>query len=163
SAARFHSDEAVLHDIGAADPMFRRDFIQRVQQIDGTGFYAVHGNGRPRFETNFNFLGFVRRFLRRDDPLPHRFAGRVGGILELAAFVAEVPDVAVAAVDVFLALLDGNLVRFGVGDGVLARIDVPFAPRRNDLQSGRDGFVGQLEANLVVAFAGAAVREAISA
>ncbi len=75
--------------------------------------------------------------------------------------MAEVPNVAVAAVNVLLALLDGNVVLLGVGDGVFTRINVPLAPRRNNLHVGRDGFVGQFEADLVVAFAGAAVRKAV--
>src|SRR5262249_27597149 len=106
---------------------------------------------------DFDFFGFVRRVFGRRDPLPHGFAGSVGGILELAAFVAEVPDVAVAAVDVFLALLDGDVVFLGVGDRVFARVDVPLAPRCYDLELRGDGFVSQFEADLVVAFASAPV------
>ena len=40
---------------------------------------------------------------------------------------------------------------------------VPFAPRRDDFHFRRDGFVRQLEAYLVVAFARAAVRDGIGA
>ncbi len=50
-----------------------------------------------------------------------------------------------------------------VGNGVFAGIDVPLAPRRDDLYIGRDGFVRQFETHLVIAFAGAAVREAVGA
>ncbi len=77
--------------------------------------------------------------------------------------MTEVPDVAVAAVDVFLALLDGDVVFLRVSDGVFAGIDVPLAPGSDDLHVGRDGFVGQFESHLVVAFAGAAVGEAVGA
>ena len=42
-------------------------------------------------------------------------------------------------------------------------MDRPFAPGRDDPQARRDGFVGQLEAHLVVALARAAVREAVRA
>src|SRR5258708_39407878 len=163
SAKRLHPYETILHDVGTADALFRGGFIQRVEQIDGAESYAVYQNGRARFKTNFDFLGLVRRFLRRGDPLPHGLVRCVGGIFELAAFLAKVPGVAVAAADGFLALLHGDFVGFGVSDGVLARIDVPFAPRRNDLQMGRNRFVGELEANLIVALAGAAMREAVSA
>ncbi len=52
---------------------------------------------------------------------------------------------------------------FGVSDGVFARVDVPFAPGRDDLHVGRDGFVGEFEADLVVAFAGATVGKAVRA
>ena len=77
--------------------------------------------------------------------------------------MAQVPDVAVAAVDIFLALLDGNIVLLRVDDGVFARINVPLAPGGDDGDVRSDGFVCQFEAHLVVAFAGAAVGEAIRA
>ena len=50
-----------------------------------------------------------------------------------------------------------------VGDGVFARVDLPFAPRRDDGKLGRERFAGQLEAHLVVALAGAAVGERVGA
>ena len=143
--------------------MFRGDFVEGVEKIDGAEFRTVHGNGRAGFESDFDFLGFVRSFFRRNDPLPHRFVWRVGRIFELAAFVAEVPDVAIAAVDIFFALLNGNVVLLRVGDGIFAGIDVPFAPGRDNLHVWRDGFVSQFETDLVVALAGAAVRKAVGA
>src|SRR5260370_42282370 len=77
--------------------------------------------------------------------------------------MAEVPDVAVAAVDIFFALLHRNVVFLGVGDGVFAGIDVPLAPGCDDLQVWRNGFGGEFETHLVVALAGATVGKAVSA
>ena len=54
-------------------------------------------------------------------------------------------------------------MRLGVRDGVFAAADVPLAPRRDDRKVGRERRVGQLEADLIVALAGAAVRERIGA
>src|SRR5882762_8947077 len=162
-ATGFHSYEAIFDEVGAADAVFCGDFIQGVEKIDGAEFRTVDGNGSAGFESDFDFLGFVRSFFRRNDPLPHRFVRRAGGVFELAAFVAEVPDVAIAAVDIFFALLDGNVVLLRVGNGIFAGIDVPFAPRSNDPDMGRDGFVSQFETDLVVALAGAAVRKPIGA
>ncbi len=39
------------------------DFVERVEQIDGAEFRTVDGNGGAGFESDFNFLGFVRSFL----------------------------------------------------------------------------------------------------
>src|SRR5260221_6313987 len=163
SAAGLHADEAICDEVGAADTVAGGDFVERVEQIDWAELCAADGDGRAGFETDFNFFGFVRSFFRRNSPLPHGFAGSVGGIFEFAAFVAEVPDVAVAAVNVLFALLDGNVVFFRVGDGVFERVDIPFAPGGADLHVRRDGFVGEFEADLVVAFAGAAVGETVCA
>ena len=71
------------------------------------------------------------------------------------------PDVAVAAVDVFLALLHRNVVLVRVGNGVFAGIDVPFAPGSNDLDTGRNCFVSQFKTDLIIALTRAAVRETI--
>src|SRR5258708_30096734 len=73
------------------------------------------------------------------------------------------PDVAIATVDIFFALLHGNVVFLSVGNGVFAGINVPFAPGSDNLQIGRDGFVGQFETHLVVAFAGATVGKTVGA
>src|ERR1700676_290338 len=162
-AAGFHADQEDYDNVHAADSVFGAYFVQRVQQVDGAEFPAVHGNGRAACKTNLDLFGMVRGFFRRGDPLPHGLVRRIGGIFELAAFVTEVPDVAVAAIDIFLALLHRDVVFFGVSDGVFTGIDVPFAPGRDDLQVGCDGFVGQLETDLVVALAGAAMRKSVGA
>src|SRR6266851_3343766 len=141
-AARLHSNQAVFHEVGAANSVTRGNFIQQVQQFNRTELRAVDGNRRARFETNFLFLGFVGSFFRRNGPLPHGFAGSVGGIFQLSAFVAEVPDVAVAAVNILFALLDGDVMLFGVGNGIFARIDVPLAPRSDDLKVRCNRLVG---------------------
>ena len=162
-AARFHADETIFDNVHAADAIGCGDFIQLIEQRERREFLAVHGDGIPGFEADFDGRGLVGRFRGRDDPFPHVFGGRVGRIFEHAALVAQVPDVAVAAVDVFLGLIDGDVVRARVFDGIFARIDFPFAPRRDDLKVGCERFGGQLKTDLVVALAGAAVGQRVRA
>ncbi len=50
-----------------------------------------------------------------------------------------------------------------VRDEIFATLEFPFAPWRDHLQVGRERRVGQLEADLVVPLAGAAVRERVGA
>src|SRR6267378_3515473 len=97
-AARFHPDETIFDKIGAADAVLCGNFIERVKKVDRAEFRAVDGDWCADFKTDFDFFGFVRSFFRRNDPLPHRFVWRAARIFELAAFVAEMPDVAIAAV-----------------------------------------------------------------
>ena len=163
SATRFHAYEPVLDQIRAADTVLRGDFVQRIDKFNGAQFRAINGNWCTGFKADFDFFGLIRSLLRRCDPLPHRFVGRVSRIFQLAAFMAEVPDVAVAAVNIFLALFDGDTVFLRISDGIFARVNLPLAPRRNDLQVRRDGLVCQFEPHLIVAFAGAPVREAVGA
>ena len=117
----------------------------------------------PPSKADFDGSGLLGRLCGRDDPLPHRFIGCVGGIFQHSAFVAQVPDVAVAAVNVFGGLLDGNIVSARVVNSFFARYDVPFAPWRDDLQFRRKRLGGEFEAHLVVALAGAAVRYGVRA
>ena len=72
--------------------------------------------------------------------------------------MADVHQVAVAAVDFFAAGGHGHSVAFGVIEAVLARLQPPLAPRRDDFQMRRQRLVSVLKAHLVVALAGAAVR-----
>ncbi len=50
-----------------------------------------------------------------------------------------------------------------VGNQVLATLELPLAPGGDDLEIGAERGVGQLEADLIVALAGAAVRERLRA
>ena len=110
-AARFHPDQAIFDQVDASHAVRRRDFIQLFDQRHRGTLFAVHRNRRAGLESDFDVRRLVRRFFRRDDPLPHRFVRLVRGIFEHAAFVAQVPDVAVARINVGLGLLDGHVVR----------------------------------------------------
>jgi len=104
------------------------------------------------------------RFLLPVAPLAGLYAWRGGRrLLENSTLVRDVPDIAVAGIDLFSGGCDGNLVSFSVGDGVFAAPDGPLAPRSDHREIRRKCGVGQLEANLIVAFTGAAVREGIGA
>ncbi len=69
----------------------------------------------------------------------------------------NVPQVAVARVDLRAAGGDRNAVRFRIIKAGLARVERPLAPRCNALELGRQRLVGVLKANLVIALAGASV------
>src|SRR5579862_4014705 len=77
--------------------------------------------------------------------------------------MAQMPNIAVTTVDVFGCLLDRHVVRAGISDGFFARRYFPLAPRRDDLQARSERFCSQLEANLIVTFASATVRQGIRA
>ena len=59
--------------------------------------------------------------------------------------------------------VDRDAVLLGVGQQLLARQQIPFAPRRDDLDAGLQRIGAQFEAHLVVALAGCAVRDGIGA
>ena len=61
-----------------------------------------------------------------------------------------------------LVLGDGDLILLGKFQQFGARCQVPFTPRGDDLDVRVEGPGGQLEADLIVAFAGSAVGDRIS-
>ena len=75
----------------------------------------------------------------------------------------EVPKVGVARIDLLFRRGDGNVVRRGIRERVLAASNGPLAPRGDDGKVGREARVCQLETNLIVALTRAAVRQRVRA
>ena len=61
-ASRFHSNEAIFDEVGAADAVLRGDFVECIEQNHGAEFCAVHRDGSAGLEANFDLFGFVRSF-----------------------------------------------------------------------------------------------------
>ncbi len=117
--------------------------------------------GMPRSKPRVMSCGLRRRVERVHGELEHPLLRGVPDVLEVAALVGEVPEVAVAAEEVLLRLVDRHAVLPGVVEGVLAGADRPLPPRRDHLEVRGEGAVGDLEAHLVVALAGGAVGERV--
>ena len=62
-----------------------------------------------------------------------------------------------------LVLGDRNLVRFGERDQLLARAQIPFAPRRDDGDVGLQRIIAEFEADLIVSLAGRTMRHRVGA
>ena len=77
--------------------------------------------------------------------------------------MGDVPEVGVTTVNGFFGVGDGDVVLGGVVDGVFTREDVPFAPRGDDFDAGIDGHIGELETDLIVAFAGGTMGDGFGA
>src|ERR1700687_2598184 len=72
------------------------------------------------------------------------------------------PQAAITRIRILFRHWNGNA---GCGceiDRVFARRDRPFAPWRDDLQLRRERLIRELESNLIVSLAGAAVRHGIT-
>ncbi len=156
-AARLDSDQAIFDQIDSPDTVRRGNLVQLLEQCNRGKFFPADRDRRACVESDLDFRRLIGRFFRRGDPFPHRFFRLIRGVFEHAALMAQMPDVAVARVNVRIGLFDGHVMRAGIIDGVLARVDGPLAPRRDDFHSRRDGLVSQLEPHLVVPLSGAAV------
>ena len=73
------------------------------------------------------------------------------------------PQVLVLGVVRLTRDLERDVVRLGVRDLVVAALELPCTPRRDDVHLGRERLDRQLETHLIVALAGAAVADRVGA
>ena len=126
---------------------------------------AVDADGVALLEADADLGRLVGRVHRRDGALiddRRRFLRRVLQHLALGGRVQQV------GVDrerrlALLVLGDRNLVLARELQQVLAALEAPFAPRRDDLDRRIERVIGQLEADLVVALAGRAMTDRVGA
>src|SRR4051794_23020776 len=74
----------------------------------------------------------------------------------------NVPDIAIAAVDLCRPLSNRYVVSFGVLDGILARNDVPLAPGCNHIQVRSNCLIGQLKPDLIVPLSRAPMAQSVA-
>src|SRR5450759_207408 len=161
-AARLDSDQPVLDDVHATDAVPATDLVELLDERHRRELLAVHRDRQPRREGDRHALRSVGSLLGVHGQLEHRGLGLEARLFQRAAFVGNVPEVAIARVGILLRGGDGYAACRGVIDGVLARLDVPLAPGRDDRELRRERHVGELEPDLVVALSGAAVREGVA-
>ena len=119
--------------------------------------------GRPRSKPSSICWGSSGASSGARDELEHVVVGGVPEVLDPAALRRASPEVVVDRVRHHLgALLERDPVLAGVGDLLLAA-HLPRAHRRDHLQLGRQRRDRGLDADLVVALAGAAVGDRVAA
>src|SRR5699024_8727251 len=141
AAARLHADVAVLDDVNAADAVRAGQFIQPRQHLVRSHGFAIYGDDVAVLVDQIKLLRRIWGLLKRDGPLPHGILGRSPGIVQHAALVGDVQGIGVgrirrAAIGLatyFYAVL------FGIGQQALARVEVPFTPRSDDLHVRHQG------------------------
>src|SRR5438128_713182 len=77
--------------------------------------------------------------------------------------MTHVPEVAVMAVNLFSGCRNWDVAFLRICDRIMPRLNVPFAPGSNNLELWSERFIGELKSHLIVAFAGAAVRQSVRA
>ena len=139
--------------------------LSRVKQRRRRQRLAVDRDRIAALEIDLDILRLVGRLFRGDGAAVDVFLGLDPGVFEHLALGRDVQEVGVDRERRLAALVAGDrdLVPLGVIDQPGARGQVPFAPRRDDLDVRRERVIAQLEAHLVVALAGRAVRHRIGA
>src|SRR5439155_8315344 len=116
-------------------------------------------NRNTFFETDDHLLLAVRSILRRTRQLPGARERCVPGIFQFPALVADVPQIAITAVNFLPAGGHRNSAFLGIVETVFSRLEIPLPPGRDDFKFRSQGLVCQFEADLIVALAGAAMRD----
>ena len=161
--AHLQADDAVLDVVDDADAVAAADLGGALEQLDDPQALAVERHRHAALEADRDDLGLVGRELGPGHELEDVVVGRVVELLDPAPLRRAPPEVVVDRVGRVLgAALDRDAVLARVGDLLLAP-HLPAAHGRDDLQLGRQRGHRRLDADLVVALAGAAVGDRVAA
>ncbi len=160
--AALDADEPVLDVVDAADAVRAAQRVQPVDELHGLQALPVERDRDAALERDDDLDRGGRRG-RVDRPLVDVGRRRDPGVLEDAGLDRAAPQVHVDGVG--RRLRDGDLdpALGRVVDLLLARQAHPHAHRGDDLQPRVEGVDGHVEADLVVALAGAAVGDRVGA
>ncbi len=160
ATARFHPDIAVFHDVRPTDAVRAAQLVQAGQYGGGRQRLAVDRHDVAVTVAQFEIKRLVGGLFRRHRPTPHRLIRLAPWVFQHAALVGNVQEIRIHRIRRFRTALhlDRDAVLLGVSQQFLAREQIPFPPRRDDLDVGFEGVSAQFEPHLIVALAGRAVR-----
>src|SRR3569833_422222 len=162
-AARLHANVAVLDEVDPAYAVLAGDLVTLLSKLNQIELVAIDRDGVALDVLDLDHPRLVRRLARIARALEHLRIGFLPRILEDAALVARVEQVAIDGVRLVGCRLDRDRVRLRIFDQLLAALELPLAPRRDDLDPGTEVIRGELEPDLVVALARRAVRDRVRA
>ena len=143
--------------------MLRAQLVQLLDDLDRAQLLAVDGYRDALLVIDGDVFGLIGRLLGGGADQVQVFHGLVPRIFQITALMAQVPEVAVHGVGALLVQRNVQTAGFGVFDFLFAGLDVPDAPRSDDLHLRSQRLDGQFEADLIVALAGRAVADGGSA
>ena len=155
--ARLDADETVLHEVRPPHAVLAGPLVQRLRERHAVHLVAIEADRASVRESDLDFSRGVRRVLRRPRPGIDLFGRRRPRISKDARFDAASPEVLVGAVRARFRRRHGHAALRRPLDLFFAAHPV-LAHRRDDLQVRRERLRADIEPDLVVAFAGAAVR-----
>lgn len=168
AATRLQADEAVLDDVDTADTVLAGDDVGSEEEFDGVGddlltALVLELDGKTLLEREGEVLGDVGCLGGIDSQLPHVLWWGDIGVLEDAGLVGAVCQVLIHAPGLALGACDGDASSSRVVKQVVAALESVvedgLSPWSEHNDAGLEGVEGQLEADLVVTLAGAAVGD----
>lgn len=168
AATGLETNEAVLNNVNTADTVTTGNGVDGEEDLGGISLallavVVLELDGETLLEGEGEVLGSIGSLGRVDGELPHILRGSDVGVLEDAGLVGAVRKVLVHGPGLALGRCDGDTALLSVVEEILATLEAVVedgvSPRSDDLDGGLESVKGQLETNLVVALAGAAVRD----
>ncbi len=129
----------------------------------GSSLRAVDRDRLAFVERDLDVLRFGARVFRRPRELKNILRRLGPRVFENAAFVRDVHQVRVGRIRLLGRRRHGNVVLLRVRDQIRASFEVPLAPRSDDFDVRLQRVISQFETHLIVAFAGCAVSDGVSA
>ena len=163
--AALHADEPVLDEVETADAVSTAIVVERRQQCGRAHALAVDRDAVAALEIDRDVFRRVGRVLGVHGARIDIVGDLVPRVLKHEAFARRVQHVRIGRERRLAALVlaDRDLVLLGELDQLGAAGKIPFTPRRDDLDIGRQRVIAELEADLVVALAGRAVADRVGA
>jgi hypothetical protein len=165
------TDEPVFDDIDTSNAVLSSESVKDVEHLDtvGVGFAVRLGaqfSGQTTLELDGDALWLGRGVLGSGGELPH-VDGRGGvRVLENTCLVGDVIQVLVGGPWLGGGLGDGDAGLRSIGEQSLATweavVEDRDTPRSNDLDVRLEPIEGKFEADLIIAFASATVRDEVA-
>ena len=164
-AARLHADEAVFHEVETTDAVIAAIFIELGKKCRWRKTLAIDRNGIALFKADLDDRCLVGSGFRRNGAHMHIFRRFQCRIFQNLALGRGMQQVGVDGERRFALLILGNrdLVLFGEFEQMRAALERPVAPWSDDLDVRVQRISGKLEAHLIVALAGCAMRNGVGA
>ena len=164
AAARLHADVAILDQIEAADAVLAANTVELGERLRRSHRFAVDRDDVTVRIFELEIFCRVGCFFGRRRPPPHIVFGLQRGIFQRPSFVADVQQIGVHRIRAAAGLVlhfDGDAVFRGVFEQFFARGKIPFPPRRDHTDVRLERVISELEADLIVALSGGAVRDRV--
>ena len=158
---RFHADHTVLDHVDTAETVRTSDLVHSFDDLKKRHLLAIERHRNASSERDLDLGRLIGSSLRIDRHRIDVGRRRCPRIFEHAALDRATPQVVVDRIGVGLGSIYGHAVSFSVIDLFRTRMKIPFAHGGQDLDAGVERLDGSLEADLIVALAGATMGDVL--
>ena len=164
NTAILHAHQTILNDVDNANAVLAAQLVKLLDNLRNFHLLAINGNGNASFKIDGHIRRLVGCLHRRHAHFQEAFffvLRLVRRIFQVKTLMGQMPQVLILGIAGLARNLQRNIMRFGVIDLLVAGLDIPLAPRGDNLQIGSETLDSKLKTHLVVALARCAVNHGI--